>query len=96
MNEFVLGKSVCLVDSDVVCSRLWISQADGLLPVYFQTDEPETRQEKGRATFIGSISKRVYSIACQHCARNSFGVATRRTAVPHTISSGKSIKGLHT
>jgi hypothetical protein len=83
MNEFVSGRSVCLVDSHAECSRVWISQADGLLPVYFQTEEPETGQEKGQATFVGSISKPVYSIACQHCARNNFGVATPRTAAPH-------------
>ena len=83
MNEFVSGRSVCLVDLHAVCNRVWTSQADGLLPVYFETEEPETGQEKGRATFVGSISKGVYSIACQHCARNNFGVATPRTAAPH-------------
>jgi hypothetical protein len=72
MNEFVSGKSVCLVDSHAECNRVWISQADGLLAAYFQTEESEIRQEKGRATFGGSISKRAYSIACQHCTRNNF------------------------
>ena len=38
MNEFVSGKSVCLVDSHAECNRVWISQADGLLAAYFQTE----------------------------------------------------------
>jgi len=83
MNESVSARSVCLVDSHAECSREWISQADGLLPAYFQTEEPEIRQEIGRAAFGGSISKRVYSIACQHCTRNNFGVGTPRTAIPN-------------
>jgi hypothetical protein len=71
MNEFVSAKSVCLVNSHAECNREWISQADGLLPAYFQTEEPEIRQEN------------VYSIACQHCTRNNFGVGTPRTPIPN-------------
>ena len=62
MNEFVSAKSVCLVDSHAECNREWVSQAHGLLPAYFQTEEPEIRQEKGRAAFGGSISKRVFRL----------------------------------
>lgn len=72
MNEFVLGKSVCLMDSHAECNRVWISQADGLLPAYFQTEETEVRQEKDEVAF---------GITCQHCARNKFGMATPRVAV---------------
>jgi hypothetical protein len=81
MNEFVSSKSVCLMDSHAECNRLWISQADGLLPAYFQTKKPQVRQEKGQVAFAAAISKRAHSIACQRCARNKFGIATPRAAV---------------
>jgi hypothetical protein len=81
MNEFVSSKSVCLMNSHAECTRVWISQADGLLPAYFQTEEPQVKSGKGQVAFWRTISKRVHSIVCQHCARNKFGMTTPRAAV---------------
>ena len=73
-KEFVSNKSVCLVDSHAECHRLWVSQADGLHPSYFQTEPILVGRESDLAASGDPNFRIVHSVACQQCARHNCSI----------------------
>jgi hypothetical protein len=74
-QEFVSGQSPCLFDSHAACNRLWVSQADGLHPAYFQTEQVEMGPGSRRSSSGDAGLPVIHSNDCEHCNRHNSGAA---------------------